>query len=106
MNKNNEQISNELKKVKTSIETIEKLLPIGKNTKIISTQKEFKNVILDVSKFLSKSNTKSSMHTTKSRLMSLEKIPNVREACEIENEFGIPVEAWVDIKRYKKTLLP
>lgn len=104
MNKNYEEIINKLEKAELTIKEAKQMLGEIDSTKIIKTQKEFDNIIADVSKFLSTSDTYSSIQTTKHRLMNLKKRPDVKEAYEIQNKFGIPVYAWKDIAWFRKNL--
>jgi len=104
MNTPYNEIINKLEKAELTIKEVKEMLSIKEDTKIIKTQNEFDNIIADVAKFLSTSDTYSSIQTTKHRLMNLKKTPNVKEAYTIQDKFGIPIYAWKDISWYRKNL--
>ena len=100
------EIVNELEKAELSIKTVREILDININTRIITTPKEFENAIKEASKYLSSSDKYSSIQTTKHRLLNLTKRPDVKEAYEIQEKFGIPIYAWKDIGWYRQSLKP
>jgi len=104
MNKNYEEIINRLEKAELTIKEAKEMLGNISSIKLIKTQKDFDSVIADIAKFLSTSDTYSSIQTTKHRLLNLKKRPDVEEAYNIQELFGVPVYAWKDIAWYKKTL--
>lgn len=106
MKKNYDEIINELEKAELSIKTARKILSINEDTKIITTPEEFEKAILEVSKLLAKSKNTKTINGVKQRLLKLKKFPNVKEAYEIQEKFGIPIYAWKDIKWYQKSLIP
>jgi len=106
MNKNYEEIIKELEKAELSIQTAKNILGVTEDTKIINTQLEFLNVIDGVATLLARSDNPKTINGVKHRLMKLKKFPNVKEAYDIQEKFGIPIYAWKDISMYKKTLPP
>jgi SMC interacting uncharacterized protein involved in chromosome segregation len=102
--------NNKYIKILEDIETAEasianakdKLMELNQN--LVKTQREFNLAIEKVAEFLAKTNNRKTVSGVKIRLLKKKKIPNAIEAYEIRNRFGIPIEAWLDIAFYKKTL--
>jgi len=106
MNENNKEILNELEKMEMTIKNIRDFIGSTGNIKIIKTEKEFNDAINKTASFLAKSENKHTVKGVKQRLLHLKKFPNVKEAYEIQELYGIPIYAWRDIEWFRKTLLP
>ena len=106
MDKNYDELIKELIAAKISIENAEKILSITSDTRIIKTLVEYNETILKVSTFLSTKSDANSIRGMKHRIENNKKHPTVKEAYEIQENFGIPIYAWKDFAWFKKTLLP
>jgi len=106
MNIYNEELINELERMELSIKNIKDFIGTTGEMKIIKTILEFNSAIDKISIFLAKSENKHTIKGVKQRLLNKKKFPNVKEAYEIQEKFGMPIYAWRDINWFKKTLLP
>jgi len=104
--KRHEEILKEIENARLSLDNIEKILSITKNTHIIKTTEEYEEAIKKVASFLSKKQDANTLRGMKHRLENNKREISLKEAYQIQEKFGIPIYAWKDLAWYKQSLVP
>jgi hypothetical protein len=99
-------ILKELERMEVSLDVMKKAIGTNDKVDFIKTEKELKNVIMDVAGSLTKSTNYTTINGLKNNLLNGNNVPNVKEAKMIQDKFKIPKYAWEDINWYKQSLKP